>query len=256
MSNNQIKATMAITQDRTAIPAAKEPFWRKEVKMLPGGFKFKQTFPVGSIIRKATPLFVDFSDMSAAVVKVAKVLAGGTTTKPRVAKGHNFVAGDSVTIYGTGTVTKTVSSVDYSNDAYDVLTLNSALTGATENAFIVEPSLEPGYYDAESGTVGALKVVASDASTGEINLASVTPYKGTKELAANDYVVLKAADTAYVPNMVLGADVEIKQQGLFTLDAAFDAVVLKSIAAPFPESWLIEGGAALKTNPRIMYINQ
>ena len=52
-------------------------------------------------------------------------------------------------------------------------------------------SLVPnGYYDAESTTPGALKVVASGASTNQIALADVTPYYGTKTLAANDYVVM------------------------------------------------------------------
>lgn len=246
---------MAIEFTKTAIPAAKEPFWRKEVKMLPGGFSFKQSFPDGSIIRKASPLYVDFSNMSAAVVKVAKVLAGGTTTKPRVAKGHNFTGGETIAIVGVGTANKTVSAVDSSNAAYDVLTLNGALSGATEGAFIQE-STDYGYYDAESTTEGALKVVASGASTGQINLADVTPYKGTKTLAANDYVVLKNAEGKYVANTVLGADCEIKPNGIYTLDAAYDAVILKSIAAPIPEGWLINGGMALATNPRIMYINQ
>lgn len=246
---------MAIEFTKTSVPAAKEPFWRKEVKMLPGGYSFKQEFPADTIIRKASPLFCDVSNLSAAVVKVAKVLSGGTTTRPRVAKGHNFVGGETVAIVGTWTANKTVSSVDTSNDAYDVLVLSGALTGATENAFIQE-STEYGYYDAESTTEGALKVVSSGASTGEINLADVTPYKGSKTLAANDYVILKNAEPLYVANAVLGADCEIKKNGLFTLDAAYDAVILKSIAAPFPEGWLIKGGLALATNPRIMYINQ
>lgn len=205
---------MAITQDRTAIPAAKEPFWRKEVKMLPGGFSFKQEFPQGSIIRKASPLYVDFDTMSAAVVKIGKVLQGGTTSAPRLAKGHNFVAGDTVMTVGNTANAVTVKSVDRSNTAYDVVTFSAALTGATKDAFVQE----------------------------------------AKNTAAEGQTAVYAA--AYTPNMVLGADVEIKEQGLFTLDAAFDAVILKSIAAPIPDSWLIEGGAALKTNPRIMYINQ
>jgi len=68
--------------------------------------------------------------------------------------------------------------------------------------------------------------------------------------------VLKNAEDLYKANTVLGADCEIKENGLYTLDAAYDAVILKSIAAPFPEGWLINGGLALATNPRIMYINQ
>lgn len=246
---------MAIEFTRTSIPAAKEPFWRKEVKMLPGGFSFKQTFPVGTLIRKSAPLFVDFSNLSAAVVKIAKVVAGGTTTNVRVAKGHNFTGGETIALCGAWNANRTVSSVDTSNAGYDVLKLNQALSGATEGAFLQEAT-EYGYYDATSDTEGALKVVASGASTGEINLDDVTPYKGSKTLAANDYVVLKNAEPLYVANFVLGADCEIKQNGIYTLDAAYDAVILRSIAAPIPDSWLIPNGAGLAANPRILYINQ
>lgn len=59
------------------------------------------------------------------------------------------------------------------------------------------PAVE-GYYDATSSTVGALKVVASGASTGEINLADATPYFGSKTLAADDYVVSDVQYTSYV----------------------------------------------------------
>ena len=56
-----------------------------------------------------------------------------------------------------------------------------------------------GYYDAESSEAGALKVVASGASTGEINLADANKaYFGTKTLAADDYVVLDNQYTTYV----------------------------------------------------------
>lgn len=54
-----------------------------------------------------------------------------------------------------------------------------------------------GYYDAVSTDEGALKVVASDATTGQINLADVTPYFGSKTLAANDYVVPGTQYTTY-----------------------------------------------------------
>jgi hypothetical protein len=59
------------------------------------------------------------------------------------------------------------------------------------------PAVE-GYYDATSDTEGALKIVASGASTGEINLAEVTNYFGSKTLKANDYVVAGVQYTSYV----------------------------------------------------------
>lgn len=59
------------------------------------------------------------------------------------------------------------------------------------------PAVE-GYKDAVSTDAGALKIVASGASTGEINLADVTPYFGSRTLAANDYVVAATQYTTYV----------------------------------------------------------
>lgn len=59
--------------------------------------------------------------------------------------------------------------------------------------------VEEGYYSATSSDAGALKVVASGASTGEINLATVqaaTFYPAS--VKANDYVVLGERYTTYV----------------------------------------------------------
>lgn len=54
-----------------------------------------------------------------------------------------------------------------------------------------------GYFDATSSTPGALKIVASSPEDGEIALASVTPYFGSKTLAADDYVVPGVQYTTY-----------------------------------------------------------
>lgn len=57
---------------------------------------------------------------------------------------------------------------------------------------------EEGYFDATESTEGALKVVASSPSDGEIKLADVTPYFGSKTLAANMYVVPGTRYTTFV----------------------------------------------------------
>lgn len=57
---------------------------------------------------------------------------------------------------------------------------------------------EEGYFDATAETTGALKIVASGATTGEINLADVTPYFGDQTLAADMYVVKDIKYTTYV----------------------------------------------------------
>lgn len=185
-----------------------DPFWRKEVKMLPGGFSLKQTFATGDVIRRGSFLQVDVSDMSAAVVKIGQVLEGGTTTAARVSKKNNFCVGDVVYKLGTeDSTTTTVKNIDRSNPDYDVITFASAITGLAAKDFIQE-------FDS-----------------------------GTKK-------------PKYVANAVLGADLEIRKSGLPTLDAAYDAIVLKSVCTPFPDSWLVENGFCLATNHNILFINQ
>lgn len=118
---------MAIEFKKQAFSGKTPVIWRGECKILPGGFKPKQTFPVGTVLRRGLPIQVDFDEMSAGVVKIAKVLDGGTATEARVSKGHLFAIGDKVQKLGTATST-TVSKIDTSNADYDVLTFAAAIT--------------------------------------------------------------------------------------------------------------------------------
>jgi len=129
---------MAIEFKRTKVAGHFPEIWRGECRMLPGGFKPAQDFAVGTVLHRGTPLYVDFETMTAAVCKTAKVLSGGTTTKPRVAKGHLFAAGDVVTKNGDGASTPTISAIDTSNADYDVLTLSAAYTGLAADDVLVE----------------------------------------------------------------------------------------------------------------------
>lgn len=98
----------------------------------------KQTFANGDVIMRGAFLHVDFSDMSAAIVKVGKVADGGTATKPRVSKNNNFAVGDVVAKFGADSATTTtVVSIDRSNAEYDVVEIAASLTLATGD-FIVE----------------------------------------------------------------------------------------------------------------------
>lgn len=115
--------------------------WRGESKVLPGGFKPANTLTVGTVVRPGTPLFVDFSTRAAAVCKTAKVVNGGSTTAPRVMKGHYFAVGDTVAV-NDGTVKQTVKSIDTTNDAYDVITFNGALTGVKADDVLIETDAE------------------------------------------------------------------------------------------------------------------
>lgn len=57
---------------------------------------------------------------------------------------------------------------------------------------------EEGYFDATESTEGALKIVASSPSDGEIKLSDVAPYFGSKSLAADMYVVPGTRYTTFV----------------------------------------------------------
>ena len=88
------------------------------------------------VIYKGCPVQVDTvsGERVAHPVKSALIVAGGTTSAPRVSKFNLYKAGDFVFVSGAAV---TVSSVDRSSSEYDVLTLSSACTGATAGAILL-----------------------------------------------------------------------------------------------------------------------
>lgn len=210
---------MAIDFKKTQLSGHTPEIWRGECKILPGGFKPVQNFPVGTVLHRGTPIYVDFEAMSAAVCKTAKVLKGGTTTAPRVAKGHYFVAGDVVMKLGVTDKSPIIKSIDTANAEYDVLTFASAIVGLAEGDILVEAS-------------------AAAAAEGDNEAVPAPPL--------------------YTPNMVVGAVKEFTGKGLPTIDAAYEAVVLyPSLNFPLLEDWLINPGkVCLKANPNILFIKQ
>lgn len=210
---------MAIDFKKTQLSGHTPEIWRGECKILPGGFKPVQNFPVGTVLHRGTPIHVDFEAMSAAVCKTAKVLAGGTTTAPRIAKGHYFVAGDVVMKLGVTDKSPIIKSIDTANAEYDVLTFASAIAGLAEGDILVEAS-------------------AAAAAEGDNEAVPAAPL--------------------YTPNMVAGAVKEFTGKGLPTIDAAYEAVVLyPSLNFPLLEDWLINPGkVCLKANPNILFIKQ
>lgn len=129
---------MSIKFERESYPGTIDAFWRKEVQMLPGGFAPKQSIPVGEVVRRGALVYVNFDDMTAALVKVCQVVAGGTTTAPRVSKKNNIYAGDVLMKVGATGASVMVKSVDRSNSDYDVIEFNKALTGLAAGDYIQE----------------------------------------------------------------------------------------------------------------------
>ena len=103
---------MAIVFEKGKVKGNFPVFWRGECKTLPGDFRIKQTFPEGTLIRKGTPIALDFSKMECTVCKAVKIIAGGTTAAPRVEKGSLVQIGDELTI---GNNKQEITAIDNSN---------------------------------------------------------------------------------------------------------------------------------------------
>ena len=118
--------------------------WRTEVRMLPGGFNCSQSIPVGDVIPRGALVCADFDTMTATIVKVGRVIDGGTTTKPRVTKNNHFYAGDTVMKIGKKDAAVTVKSVDRSNPDYDVVEFSAALATLAKGDYLVEAVKDTG----------------------------------------------------------------------------------------------------------------
>lgn len=129
---------MAIEFKKTSYAGNLDAFWRTEIRMLPGGFNCSQSIPVGDVIPRGALVCADFDTMTATIVKVGRVVDGGTTTKPRVTKNNHFYAGDTVMKIGKKDAAVTVKSVDRSNPDYDVVEFSAALATLVKGDHLVE----------------------------------------------------------------------------------------------------------------------
>lgn len=135
---------MAIEFKKTTYAGNLDAFWRTEVRMLPGGFNCSQSIPVGDVIPRGALVCADFDTMTATIVKVGRVVDGGTTTKPRVTKNNHFYAGDTVMKIGKKDAAVTVKSVDRSNPDYDVVEFSAALATLAKGDYLVEAVKDTG----------------------------------------------------------------------------------------------------------------
>ena len=135
---------MAIEFKKTSYAGNLDAFWRTEVRMLPGGFNCSQSIPVGDVIPRGALVCADFDTMTATIVKVGRVVDGGTTTKPRVTKNNHFYAGDTVMRIGKKDAAVTVKSVDRSNPDYDVVEFSAALATLAKGDYLIEAVKDTG----------------------------------------------------------------------------------------------------------------
>lgn len=87
------------------------------------------------LLIKGAPVYLDFATKKVHVVKAATVITGGTTTAPRVNKNHLFKVGDFGYVSGTAV---TITAIDATNAAYDVITFDAPCVGAAADAIILE----------------------------------------------------------------------------------------------------------------------
>lgn len=140
---------MGVSFDKTAF-GGRAPKFYGDPKILPGDFKVKQTLTEGSLIEKATPVQLDFAAKEVGIVKIAKVVAGGSTSAPHVAKtGHLFAVGDVLMKVGKTDASPTITAIDKTNASYDVLTLSAAIEGLTVDDLLQEATA---YEAAGAGT--------------------------------------------------------------------------------------------------------
>lgn len=135
---------MAIEFKKTSYAGNLDAFWRTEVRMLPGGFNCSQSIPVGDVIPRGALVCADFDTMTATIVKVGRVVDGGTTTMPRVTKNNHFYAGDTVMKIGKKDAAVTIKSVDRSNPDYDVVEFSAALATLAKGDYLVEAVKDTG----------------------------------------------------------------------------------------------------------------
>ena len=147
-------------------------------------------------------------------------------TEINIEKGSGVAIGDFI---GKGKVSAVVTDLDDSDPDFDEVTVSlgvalaegDKLYQAKAASVAAVEGIAAGYYDATSEDVGALKIVATGAGEGEIDLADVNPYRGNRILAADMYVVLVStpvaevtgvdAEPLYTPEYLLGQEIPAGQ---------------------------------------------
>ena len=113
----------------TNFAGSKPVFNLENTKVSTGGFLADKTNLLGvTTVYRGAPIEANYATGIAKVLKTATVITGGTTSAPRIAKGHLFIAGEFLA-KTVGAVSVTISSIDTSNTDYDVFTLSGAVTG-------------------------------------------------------------------------------------------------------------------------------
>ena len=192
---------MAKDLEILAAPSVDPQIWKHELQHTDGqgGGQLSITnLSAGIKFKKGALINFDFTTKEVNPVKNALVVAGGTTSAPRVTKKHLFKVGDFVYVSGDAV---TINAIDTSNSAYDVLTLSAACTGATAGAIIVQ-ALAAGATPAAKYTANVIlgnrvKIVAG------VTVDCIYKVDQWVEKARIPYPVSAATVSALNPNIIL-----------------------------------------------------
>jgi hypothetical protein len=72
----------------------------------------------------------------AEIVKTVEAITGGSATDIRVAKGHQFVVGNHITL-GTSVHAETLTAIDATGASYDVLTIGTTLGSSPDTGTVI-----------------------------------------------------------------------------------------------------------------------
>lgn len=215
---------------------------------------------------KGCPIFLDYADKKVHAVKSALVIAGGTTTAPRVAKNELFKVGEFGFVSGTAV---TITAIDKTNPAYDVITFDNPCVGAVTGAYIEQATAAGGAVAAVKGiytlTIGTVPAVddaltingtvytfATNAAEGKIaigadKVATAANLQDTVEADNQDFVVKangaklvftqKVAGTGAIPDI----DVTLAASGTLaaTIAETVKGVAAASVAAKYTANALL-----------------
>ena len=192
---------MAKDLEILAAPSVDPQIWKHELQHTDGqgGGQLSITnLSAGIKFKKGALINFDFTTKEVNPVKNALVVAGGTTSAPRVTKKHLFKVGDFVYVSGDAV---TINAINTSNSAYDVLTLSAACTGATAGAIIVQ-ALAAGATPAAKYTANVIlgnrvKIVAG------VTVDCIYKVDQWVEKARIPYPVSAATVSALNPNIIL-----------------------------------------------------
>lgn len=170
---------------------------------IPGGVSLDKTrIADGTLyIGAGTPVYVDKATRVAQIVKTAITVADSASGDAvRVAKGHQFIAGESIT---DGYVVAVISSITTTEDDYDIIVPATTLVNFAEDAVLVEATAGAGMGDFAAVTLitatnKTLKLVDPTGKSAGISVRTATNTGDTLSVAfaGKTLTILQASTTA------------------------------------------------------------